>query len=368
MNNSIRLSKSVIGSEEINAVSIVLKNEFLGMGKEVLEFEKNLSSYLKSPVVCVNTGTSALQLALQACDIGYGDEVLVQSLTYLASFQAISSTGAKPVACEVNSSNLTIDLNDAKKRLSKKTKAIMPVHYSGNPGNLDAIYSFAKQHNLRVIEDAAHAFGSIYNNKLIGSFGDIICFSFDGIKNITSGEGGCVVSNDLLIIDKVKDLRLLGVSKDSDKRYQNKRTWDFNVSEQGWRFHMSNIMAAIGIEQLKKFDSFKIKRKSIAKLYQETLSKVKGIELLPINYENITPHIFPVKVKNGKRDLLKKHLESHSIQTGLHYKPNHLHDFYSSCKLPVTESLFTELLTLPLHPDLSEKDVMFICQKIKVFK
>ena len=303
MKHSIRLSKSVIGSEEIEAVTAVLNKEFLGMGEEVFKFE--------------------------------------------------------------NEHDLTIDLEDAKKRLTINTKAIMPIHYSGNPGDLDDIYSFARENNLRVIEDAAHAFGSLYKKKLIGSFGDICCFSFDGIKNITSGEGGSIITRDQSVIDRVKDLRLLGVSKDSDNRYKNQRTWDFNVSTQGWRYHMSNIMAAIGIEQLKKFDSFQKKRKTIAKLYQELLSEVDGIELLPINYDNITPHIFAIKVKNEKRDLLKKYLEVDNIQTGLHYKPNHLHDFYSSDKLPLTEKIFLELLTLPLHPDLSEKDVRFICDKIK---
>ena len=365
MKHSIRLSKSVIGSEEIEAVTAVLNKEFLGMGEEVFKFENNLSSYIGSPAICVSTGTAALQLALQACDIGTGDEVLVQSLTYLASFQAISATGAKPIACEVNEHDLTIDLEDAKKRLTINTKAIMPIHYSGNPGDLDGIYSFARENNLRVIEDAAHAFGSLYKKKLIGSFGDICCFSFDGIKNITSGEGGSIITRDQSVIDRVKDLRLLGVSKDSDNRYKNQRTWDYNVTTQGWRFHMSNIMAAIGIEQLKKFNSFQEKRKVSAKLYQQLLSKVIGVELLSIDYNNITPHIFIIKVKNEKRDLLKKYLNDNNIQTGMHYKPNHLLDFYLTTPLPTTEKLYTEILTLPLHPDLSEKDVVFICDRIK---
>lgn len=365
MKHSIRLSKSVIGLEEIEAVTAVLQKEFLGMGEEVFKFEEELSSYIGSPTVCVNTGTAALQLALQACDIGIGDEVLVQSLTYLASFQAISATGAKPIACEVNSHDLTIDLEDAKKRLTKNTKAIMPVHYSGNPGDLEAIYSFAEEHNLRVIEDAAHAFGSIYKNSLIGSFGDICCFSFDGIKNITSGEGGAIVSKDKTLINRIKDLRLLGVSKDSDNRYKNQRTWDLNVKEQGWRFHMSNIMASIGIEQLKKFKVFQKQRKELAKHYQKLLSEVSEIELLDIDYNFITPHIFIVKVKNGNRDLLKIGLENNGVQTGVHYYPNHLLKYYSNYPLPITELLYSNILTLPLHPDLKKSDIDFICNKIK---
>ncbi|HAZ03475.1 MAG: aminotransferase [Bacteroidetes bacterium GWF2_42_66] len=361
----IRLSKSVIGKEEVSAVTNVLKKGFLGMGEEVQQFEQLLSDRFCRPVICVNTGTAALQLALQGCGIGVGDEVLVQSLTYLASFQAISASGASPIACEVNTENLTIDLGDAQKRLTKQTKAIMPVHYSGNPGDLDAIYSFAKKNNLRVIEDAAHAFGSLYKNKQIGSFGDICCFSFDGIKNITSGEGGAIITNDQSVIDRVKDLRLLSVSKDSDNRYKNQRSWDFDVVEQGWRYHMSNIMAAIGIEQLKKFNSFQEKRKVLSSLYKQFLSGVSGIELLHIDYTEITPHIFVIKVKSGRRDLLKIGLENCGIQTGMHYKPNHLLKYYSSNSLPLTEKLYNEILTLPLHPDLMESDIAFICEKIK---
>lgn len=361
----IRLSKSVIGNEEILAVTNVLKKEFLGMGEEVFKFEKNISKYIGRPAICVNSGTAALHLALQACDISEGDEVLVQSLTYLASFQAISATGAKPIACEVNSHDLTIDLNDASKRLTKKTKAIMPVHYSGNPGNLEAIYSFAKKYGLRVIEDAAHAFGSIYKNRLIGSFGDVCCFSFDGIKNISSGEGGAIITNDKNVLNRIKDIRLLGVSKDSENRYKNERTWELNVNEQGWRFHMSNIMASIGIEQLKKFKYFQKKRKELAKLYQKLLYGIPEIEIIDIDYDLITPHIFAIKVKNNNRDFLKTELEKNEIQVGIHYYPNHLLKFYSNYSLPNTEQIYSNLLTLPLHPDLNKTDIDFICKVIK---
>ena len=363
----IRLSKSVIGNEEIKAVNEVLSKEFLGMGEQVMNFENNLSLIFNRDVVCVNTGTSALHLAVQACGIGHGDEILVQSMTYLASFQAISSTGAKPISCEIDPNTCTIDLRDAKNRITKNTKAIMPVHYCGNPGDLNKIYEFAKNHKLRVIEDSAHAFGTIYKGKKIGSFGDICCFSFDGIKNITSGEGGAVISSDKKFINKVKDLRLLGVQKDSDNRYKNERTWDFDVNSQGWRYHMSNIMAAIGIEQLKKFELFQSKRKSLAKQYVSELKNETKIKLIEIDYDLVNPHIFVIRVINGKRDFLKSNLEKSGIQTGIHYKPNHLLSYYFSYNLPITESIYKEILTLPLHPDLSFSEVKFICNEIKNF-
>ena len=181
----IRLSKSCIGEDEKRAVMGVLDREFLGSGAEVKQFEILLSEFFGRPAVCVSNGTAALHLALQAAGIGPGDEVIVQSLTYLASFQAITATGATPVACDIDTKNLCMNWRDAEKRLTKKTKALMPVHYSGGVGALSEIYALAKKYNLIVIEDAAHAFGTEYHGKRIGSFGDIACFSFDGIKNIT---------------------------------------------------------------------------------------------------------------------------------------------------------------------------------------
>ena len=264
LNKVIRLSKSCLNDAEKQAVMRVLDREFLGMGDEVRQFEEELSLFFGRTAVCVSTGTAALHLALQASGVGPGDEVLVQSLTYVASFQAISATGAIPTACEVSPATLCIDLNDAKKKLTSKTKAIMPVHYAGGVGNLDEIYAFAKENNLKVIEDAAHAFGTTFKGNKVGSFGNISCFSFDGIKNLTSGEGGCIVTDDQEVLSKVMDSRLLGVEKDTEKRFSSQRSWSFNVVGQGWRYHMSNIMAAIGIEQLKNFDQVADKRIKLA--------------------------------------------------------------------------------------------------------
>ena len=195
---NIRLSKSCIGKEEIDAVTDVLHREYLGMGQDVHKFEDDLKDFFGRDVTLVNTGTAALHLAVQGVGIKDGDEVLVQSLTYVACFQAIRATGGIPVACDVDDDTLTIDLDDAERKLTPKTKAIMPVHYAGQCGNLDAIYEFAKKHNLRVIEDASHAFGTYYKGRLIGSFGDVVCISMDGIKNITSGEGGMIILRTLI--------------------------------------------------------------------------------------------------------------------------------------------------------------------------
>ena len=364
----IRLSKSFLGKNEKLAVMGVLDRGFLGMGNEVNQFENNLTEFFGRQTLCVVNGTAALQLALEACGVKKGDEVLVQSLTYVASFQAISATGAKPVACDINPITLGLDWRDAEKRITLKTRALMLVHYAGDVGELDELYAFAKKHSLRVIEDSAHAFGSEYQGKRIGSFGDISCFSFDGIKNITSGEGGCIVSNDVVLMNRIKDARLLGVEKDTEKRFKSERSWEFDVSLQGWRYHMSNIMAAIGIEQLKKFSIMAERRQKLAKLYDSLLSNQKNIQNLPKNYSIIVPHIYVVRIKNiQNRKLLRDRLLEFGIQTGIHYQPNHQLSFYNivgAFPFPITDSIFPELLTLPLHPDMSEEDVNFVSNKL----
>ena len=365
--NLVRLSKSCIGDFEKKAVMEVLDREFLGMGAEVKKFEDMLSDFFGRPTLCVSSGTAALQLALQASGVGPGDEVIVQSLTYVASFQAITAVGAIPVACDVNSDSLCMDWHDAEKRITKNTKAIMPVHYSGGVGELSEIHKLAKENSLIVIEDAAHAFGTEYQGIRVGGFGDIACFSFDGIKNITCGEGGCVVSDDQEFLKKVRNARLLGVENDSEKRYSNRRSWDFDVNQQGWRYHMSNLMAAIGIEQLKRFTILANKRRKLSIQYNQQLSNLTDITLINHNYDQVVPHIFVVRFTSALlRNHIRKSLNEHGIQTGLHYKPNHLLSLYrSNSHLKNVEQAYSQLLSLPLHPDLEASDVDFICDLIQ---
>ncbi|BAZ91353.1 aminotransferase class I/II-fold pyridoxal phosphate-dependent enzyme [Cylindrospermopsis raciborskii CHAB3438] len=364
----IKLSKSCLSDAEKQAVMAVLDREFLGMGQEVNLFEQELTGFLGRPVACVVNGTAALHLALQACGIGRGDEVLVQSLTYVASFQSITATGATPVPCDVDPETLTLDWRDAEKRITPRTKAVMPVHYSGGVGKLDEIYDFAKSCRLRVIEDAAHAFGTKYRGQLVGSFGDVTCFSFDGIKNITSGEGGCIVSNDEEVMSRVRDARLLGVEKDTERRFEGQRSWDFNVTAQGWRYHMSDIMAAIGRVQLQRFTELAKKRQSLARLYDRKLNALSSVRPLVHNYEEVVPHIYPIRLASeSSRVSLRQDLLNFGIQTGLHYQPNHYLSLFSpspNYELPVTDKVYPTLMTLPLHPDLSKEQIDLICDKL----
>ena len=307
-----------------------------------------------------------MQLAIESCDIGMGDEILVPSFTFVATYQAISGTGATPISCDINPNNLLIDLNDAEKKLTKKTKAIIPVYFTGGVGEIDKTHEFALKNNLRIIEDAAHAFGSSFKQKLIGSFGDITCFSFDGIKNITSGEGGCVISNDQKVIEKIKNKRLLGVINDTHNRYAEKRSWEFDVKEQGWRYHMSNIFAAIGNVQLNRFKEFSDKRRELAKLYDKQFKHCNNIFPIKRNYQEVVPHIYVVRLaSNINRDEIRLSLLKLNIEKGFHYYPNHLLTFFKTEEaLTETEKIYERLISLPLHTKLKFKHIKVVSKAL----
>lgn len=369
---ALRLSRSIVGEAEARAVSrVILEDGYLGMGTEVRLFEEELARYLGVEpwqVITVNTGTAALHLAVEAVAAGRGangGEVLVPSLTFLASFQAVSAAGCVPVACDVLPETGTLDLKDAERRLTPRTVAVMPVDYASNPWHLDEVHHFARRKGLRVVEDAAHAFGCRHHGRKIGSFGDLVCFSFDGIKNITSGEGGCLVAFDPEAARVASDARLLSVEDDTQKRFSGTRSWDPDVKRQGWRYHMSNLMAAIGRVQLSRLETEFIPcRRSLAALYAERLAHIPGVTLLKSDPEDfIVPHILPVRILDGRKEAVKQALALEGVPTGEHYKPNHLLSFFGggAQRLPVTERLYAELVTLPLHPGLSREDVETVC-------
>jgi dTDP-4-amino-4,6-dideoxygalactose transaminase len=370
----MRLSRSIVGQAEADAVTrILLEDGYLGMGDEVRRFEEDLAAYLgvdPSQIVTANTGTAALHLALDAvaAQAGVPDgEVIVPSLTFVASFQAVTAAGLRPVPCDVLAETGTIDIADAERRITPKTVAILPVDYASNPWRLDETYAFARSRGLRVVEDAAHAFGCLHHGRKVGSFGDVVCFSFDGIKNITSGEGGCLVAFDERTAQLAADARLLSVENDTKQRFAGGRSWDPDVRRQGWRYHMSNIMAAIGRVQLGRLESeFGPARRTLSALYAKLLEPLEGIALLatdPGDY--IVPHIQPVRILGGRLGGVRRKLAAAGIPTGVHYKPNHLLSYFAcGYGLPATEALYGELVSLPLHPGLSEDDVRLVCSTL----
>lgn len=362
-NKFIHMSKPYLDDCELRAVQRVFETGYLGFGNEVEKFENLLSKFFNRGVACVSSGTSAIFLALEALGIGKGDEVIVQSLTYIATYQAIAATGAVPISCDISKHDLSIDLMDAKKKLTSKTKAIIPVHYAGNAVIMNEVIEFAARNNLRIVEDASHAFGSQSKHKLIGSFGDITCFSFDPVKSITCGDGGAIVTDDTSVINRVRKTRMLGIEKKGLKTRMDRRTIAKSVDGLGWRYHMNNISAAIGITQFKKFDFLKKKRQSLALGYINNLESYPGINLFPFNYREIVPYIFVIELKNNNNFKIIDKFAKSKIEVGFHYFPGHLFKYFNNSNkvfLPVTESIYKRLLTLPLHPGLENHDIDLI--------
>lgn len=359
MDQLLATSGPTIGDDEIAAVEKVLRSGFIGMGPEVDGFERDLRQYLGGDVevCCVNTGTSALHVALAALDLPVGSEVLIPSMTYVATFQAATAVGLRPVACDVVPATGLISLADAAGRISDKTAAILPVHYAGHCGDLHATYRFADDHGLRVIEDAAHAFGTRHQGELVGSKGDLVCFSFDPIKNLTCGEGGAVVSRDSELISRTRSIRRLGIEQVGHD--------DFDVRFQGWRFHMSDIMAAIGRAQLARFEcTIKPRRQALAIAYRRALQGIPGIELFDHAADDV-PHIIVIRVKNGLRDRLRMCLAEAGYDCRIHYKPSHLLTRFRQSELPMAERLYREILTLPTHEGVTQKDISGISALIR---
>lgn len=363
------VSRPSVGKDELKEIKEVFKSRWLGLGAWVYKFEAEICDFIGvKNTIAVNTGTTALHLALDSVGIKQGDKVLVPSFTFVATIQAIMLTGARPVFCDIEADSINIDLNDASKRITDMTKAIMPVHYCGLPCDMDAILDLAKKHNLRVIEDAAHAFGSSYKGKKIGSFADITCFSFDPIKNITCGEGGAITTNDDTLAKLIYKKRILGIDKDTWSRYKHKRDWFYKVDTLGFRYHMSNINAAIGLIQIEKIDKFIRRKKEILKRYDDEFRNINGIELLRRDYENTAPFNYIIKIKK-ERDRLMMFLKRRKIDSAIHYIPNHLQPFFRRFKtsLPITEKVWREILTLPLYYDMSNEDVGLVIDSVKEF-
>ena len=367
----IPVSKPSLSIHEINGIEKVFNTGWLGLGSVTKDFETNLRNYVNSKnIVATSTGTDALHLAIDSYRIGKGDEVIIPSMTYAAGVQAIISSGATPVFVECCEKNLLIDVNDVKNKLTEKTKAIMPVHYCGQSCDMDALLDIGESKKIKIIEDAAHAVGSKYKSKNIGSFGHATCFSFDPIKVITSGEGGAVSTNDDSLVSIMNKKRILGIDKETWSRYKNERKRFYDVVDKGYRYHMPNFCAAIGIEQLKKIDSFILKRKKICKDYDIAFSDLENIETLKVNYESTAPFIYILKIKNNLRSKFINHLKKAEIDTAIHYIPNHNHSYFKKfhrSALPITESVGKEIVTIPLFVDMKQDQIDHIIDTIIKF-
>lgn len=364
----IQVAKPSVGKEVLKDIGKIFETGWLGMGDRVFKFENKLKKMFKRKyAICVNTGTNAIHLALDSLDIGQGDEVIVPSLTFVGSVQPILMCGAKPVFCDVELNDLNMSVAHLKKLITKRTKVILPVHYGGAPCRMGEILKLARAKGIYVVEDAAHALGSKYKSKLIGSFGDITCFSFDPIKNITCGEGGAILLEDDRIAEIIVKKRILGIDKDTWNRYKHKRSWFYEVHTKGYRYHMSNINAAIGLMQLKKFHFFNRNRQRIAKFYDKELSKIEAIRLLRHDYRSIVP--FNYTILADERDKLMEFLGKRGIGTVINYIPNHLQPiFYSrNLKLSNTNFAYKKMVSIPMYGSLTMKEAKLVVNTIKEF-
>jgi perosamine synthetase len=368
----IRVSQALIGEDEFLALRPVFERAYYGHAEKVVDFERELAGFLgvaADDVICVANGTSALHLTLDSLGVGEGDEVIVPSLTFVASYQAISATGATPVSCDIHSDSYLIDVDDAAKRVTARTKAIMPVHYTGAVCDMAAVQALSDRHGLAVVEDAAHAFGTWHNGRRVGAVGNFSCFSFDSIKNITCAEGGAVVCRDAEVADRIRQKRFLGMNRKTGTRDTGGAgEWFYDVCTQGYRYHMSNLNAAIGLGQLKKAEQFIARRQEISKRYVQALRSIEAIRLLETDYACVAPHIFVIRIVDGRRDALMDFLRDRGVQTGINYIPNHLHAFYRTAEpLPRCEQALREMLTIPLHCALTDDDVGYVIESIVSF-
>jgi len=338
---------------------------WLGMGATTKEFEDRIAAFLGLKdryVVATNTGTSALHIALIVAGVGPGDEVILPSFDYVADHQAVRMAGAEVVMCDIRDDNLGIDCEKAELLITDKTKAIMPLHFAGIPCDQAGVYRLAKKYGLRIIEDNMHAFGTTIGKRKIGSYGDIACFSFDPVKIVTSIDGGCVVVNTEEELLRLHRLRLLGVDRDTAERYKNNRAWDYDVVSEGYRYHLTNIMASVGVSQIKRVEEFIASRQRVCRAYNDAFRKIDGLRVPQSDFANVSPFIYSLRVLDGKREELISHLQKLDIEVGIHFIPVHQHSFFSTCRkgdMSVTDTVVKEVLTLPLHsnmrPDFVER-------------
>ncbi|MBI5357184.1 DegT/DnrJ/EryC1/StrS aminotransferase family protein [Candidatus Collierbacteria bacterium] len=370
--------RPAMGQAEIDAVAEVIRSGWIGLGPKTEEFENKFAKYVDSDyAVGLNSATAALHLSLLALGIGKGDEVLVPSLTFVSDAHAVLYVGARPVFVDIDEETLCMDPADLKRKITKKSKAVIPVDFGGHPVDLDEIQRIAKKHNLKVIEDASHACGSQYKGKMIGGLSDLTCFSFHAVKNLATGDGGMVTTNDKDLADRIRRLRWVGIDKATWEREEKVLSedyrqygWYYDVVDLGYKYHMNDLTAAIGIAQLKKLKKANRRRKFLAKRYDDHFRQLKWLKI-PIvkDWAESARHNYVIKTRY--RDRLNLLLKDRLISSGVHYMPIHHHKYYRqtgyTANVPVTERVWKTLLTLPLYPTLSFRDQDRVINAIQEF-
>jgi perosamine synthetase len=356
-----------IGREETDGVLRVLSSGWLTTGPVTMEFERQFAQFVGSKhALAVNSCTAALQLALDAIGLRAGDEVLVPSYTFTATAEVVTYFGARPVLCDSLPDGFNIDPADAERRISEKTRAIIPVHIAGLSCDLDAIHDLARRFGLKVIEDAAHSLPATYHGRRIGSISELTAFSFYTTKTITTGEGGMLTTDDAGLAERISLMRLHGIGRDAWKRYSKTGSWFYEVQEAGYKMNMPDLLAAIGVAQLQKCEQFLKRRTEIATYYQEQFSAIEELQVPPCGSDD-SQHSWHLYVLRLQPELLSidrnafiEQLKASAIGTSVHFIPLHLHPFYASQygytpqSLPHALSTFSRSFSLPIYPDLTD--------------
>jgi dTDP-4-amino-4,6-dideoxygalactose transaminase len=365
----IRVFKPSMDEEEVEAVREVLLSGWIGLGPKTRDFESAFAEYVGTAhAVAVNSATSALDLSLRLLEIGPGDEVIIPSMTFVSTAHAVHYNGAVPVFADVDPDTLNISVDDVARKLTARTRAVVPVHFAGRPVDMDWLSDVTD--GVPLVEDAAHACGSTYHGKRAGALGAVGCFSFHAVKNLAVGDGGAITVDDPEYAARVKRLRLLGIDRDTWSRTGHDQSywWEYQVREIGLKCHMNDIAAAIGLVQLRKLEKSNARRAEIARIYNAAFEDDEFVRPpIPLASDTSSSwHMYIVRARS--RNDLSVFLQERGIATGVHYKPIHLYECYGpQPALPNAEQAFEEILTLPMYPDLTNEEVEHVVSCIKDF-
>lgn len=363
----LSFSPPYLSDQEIQAVTAVLKTDWLSSGPKTAEFEKEFAAAVQAKAaLALNSCTAALHISLLAEDVGPGDEVITTAMTFCATANVIEHVGAKTVLADVEPDTLLIDVKDIEKRITKKTKAIIPVHYAGHGVDMNALNKLAQKHGIKVIEDAAHCLPAKIDGKPIGASDNLTCFSFYATKNMTTGEGGMLTGPEEKL-DKARMIALHGMSRGAWKRYAKGGNWKYDVPAPGFKYNMSDIMSAIGLVQLKRLPELYERRMAIVKRYDEAFKRMPWIQPLKVKpgYQS-SHHLYAIRLDVNQlkidRDQFITELAERQIGTGVHYIPIHMMSYYANkygwkpSDFPVSQSQFERMLSIPLCSRMTVSD------------
>ncbi len=368
MEKNIPYALPWIEEEEIEEVVAALRSNWLSKGPRTVEFEKQFANFAgANRALALNSATAGLHLSQLSVGIGAGDEVITTPYTFVSTANTILHTGAKPVFSDIDPVTLNIDPSLIESKITDKTKAIIPVHIAGYPVDMDPVLEIARKHHLFVIEDAAHAVYTQYKGRMVGSIGDLTNFSFYATKNLVTGEGGMVTTNNEEIADKVRVMSLHGMSKNAWNRYSDKGSWFYEVEYPGFKYNMTDIQAALGLVQLRKLEKLQQLREQYAMMYSEALREIEGL-ILP-HYDDINRHawhLYIIRLKEGfftiDRAQFIEELKDRGIGTSVHFIPVHLHPYYQKLgyrygDYPLAEKAYEGAISIPLYPKMTKEEV-----------